>query len=283
MPIGTPEVLERILDLFPADTLREFEQATEKKTKAEAISAVVAGYENEGVLGFIANNFGRLHQHVYVFPRSGAVRLADSFGAPFGVREDAGETHSHYLVELTHHLVVEPPLERIQVEFAWPIKVVEAPAHVRIHLTIMSRSPKSYVGDERTIVSAKQVPEERELVELFRLSPGVDGVAALDVNRGIKALWDADQFDAPSVQYKRARSTAKDVMDEDFTVKEHDPALYELLRDKPLFGTTFRFGHGDPCISYFYVQPTDGFFGFRRFASSNECVDDVIRSVLENN
>ncbi len=283
MPIGNPEVLERILDLFPADTLEEFEQVTGKMTKADAIAAIAAGYERDRVLGFVANNFGRLHQHVYMFEQTGAVRVADSFGEPFGVRNDAGETHSHYLAELWHHLVVEPPLERIQVEFAWPLKVVEAPGHVRIHLTIMSRSPQSYIGDQKTVVSAKQVPTEAGLVELFRLFPGVDGRAPLDLNRGIKALWDADQFDAPSVQYKRARSTAKDVMDEDFTVKAHDPALYEVLHDKPLFGTTFRFMQEDPCVPHFHVQPTDGFFRFRRYSSSNDCVDRVIRSVLENN
>jgi hypothetical protein len=282
MPIGSPEVLERILDLFPAETLQEFERVTTKMTKAEAIPTVSEGYEEDRVLGFIANNFGRLHQHVYVFRGTRQPKVAAPFGERFGVRRVGEEKHSHYLADLTHELVIEPPLERIRIDLAWPLKVVESPTHVRLHLAIMSRGPAS-IERGKMLVSWKQHPSETELVEAFRLSRGREGGVALDLNRGIKALWHADEFDAPSVQFKESRSTTKHVMDEEYTLKADHPEVYGGLRLKPLLATQFRYMQDDACIPYFQVQPTEGWFRFRRFSSSNDCIDRVIRSVLESN
>lgn len=284
-PIGSHAISERLLDLFPADTLRVFEEAEGSPTKAERIDAILDRATEADLRRFVSDHFGRLHQHVYVLAREGDgdIALEQPFGGAFEVRDVDEERHAFYLETLTHQLVIDSPLEHRQLRFAWPLKVVEAPDHVRVHFTIMNKSPQAYMEDGRRVVSSSPAPRESQLLEQFRAVSGIDAAQDLDLNRGVKALWDAGEYDAPSVKYKRTRATSKDVMDEAFMVRSHDPDLYEELQDKPLFGTTLRFMDDDPCIDYFFVNPTNGFLRFRRYSATNECVDRVIRRIVAAN
>lgn len=288
MPIEVREVRERLLDLFPAETIRAFPQVDEAMTKAEGIAAVAAGADLNQVREFLERTFGRLHQHVHIFERDPADGRAPNVGTqfgvdPFAVRVEGGERHHFYLLPLTYDLVLDAPLERSDLTFAWPLKLVIAQDHVRVHFTIMAKKPQAHVEDGRAVVKSVQRPTEGDLLVGFPASLGLAARGPLDFNRGIKALWDADEFDAPTVQYKRARATSKDVMDEAFTVKAHDPDLYAELADKPLYQTTLLFMGEDPCIKYLVVDPTQGTLVFRRYSSSNDCVDGVIRRILAAN
>ena len=288
MPIEDRDVRKRLLELFPAETIRASTLVSEAMTKAKRIMAVVDSADLGDIRDFVATNFGRLHQHVYIFEPDPADGLAPNLTAPFGadpfkVTVEGNERHHFYLLPLTYALVLEEPLEHRDLLFAWPLKVVVAPTHVRIHFTIMAKSPRAHVGDGRSVLKSTPRPTERDLLAEFPEPPGLARPGPLDLNRGIKALWAADVFDAPAVLYKRERATSKEVMDEAFTVKEDDPALYAQLADKPLYQTTFQFRGEDPCIKYFTADPTQGSLVFRRYSSSNDCVDGVIRRLLAAN
>ena len=245
--------------------------------------AAVDGADLNDIREFVRINFGRLHQHVHIFERDPANGQAQSpgtvFGAgPFAVAAEGDESHYFYLLPLTYALVLDGPLQHHDLLFAWPLKLVVAPAHVRIHFTIMAKSPQAHVEEGRAVLKSTRRQTERDLLAEF------SGLGLpLDLNRGIKNLWDADVFDAPDVQYKRARATSKEVMDEAFTVKQHDPKLYAALENNPLYQTTFQFMGEDPCIKYLVVDPTQGMLGFRRYSFSNDCVDNVIGRLLAAN
>ncbi|MDE0357247.1 MAG: hypothetical protein OXN92_05840 [Gammaproteobacteria bacterium] len=283
MPIDAREVRERLLDLFPAATIQQFPQVREKMTKVEGIAAVAQHAALTDVREFAATMFGYLHQHVHVFHRIPAhdhLNVPTPFGVdPFTSTTAGQEHHYFYLVPLIYELVLDAPLERHSVTFAWPVKVVVAPDHVRIHFTIMAKKPQAYAADGRVVVNSTQEPTERDLLGEFHLDVG----HPLDLNRGIKALWDADVFDAPVVRYKRSRATSLEVMDEAFTVKRDDPQRYAELAGKPLYNTTFTFTGENACIKYFVSDPTQGRLAFRRYSFSTDCVDDVVRQILAAN
>lgn len=282
MLIDAREVRERLLDLFPAATIQKFPQVREKMTKAEGIAAVAQDAAVTDVREFASTMFGYLHQHVHVFhrdPASGRPSVPMPFGvAPFTSTAAGQEQHYFYMVPLIYELVLDAPLEHHSVTFAWPLKVVVALDHVRIHFTIMAKKPQAYAADGRVVVSSAHKPTDRDLLGEF-LSIG----HPMDLNRGIKALWDADVFDAPAVRYKRSRATSLEVMDEAFTVKRDDPQRYAELADKPLYNTTFTFTRENACIKYFVADPTQGKLAFRRYSSSTDCVDDVVRQILAAN
>ena len=284
MSIQVREVRKRLLNLFPRATLLGFPQARKTRTKADAISAVADGADLDDVRGFVSSKFGCLHQHVHMFERgrssNHALRIGELFGVrPFSERMDGDEHHHFYLIPLHYDLVLDEPLERRVVTFAWPVKVVVAPQHARIHFTIMAKSLQAYIRGDRVVMKSVQKPKTHDLLNDFRYFAG----RPLDFNRGIKALWRDDEFDARKVQYKRARATSLEVMDERFTVRRHDPDRYAELANKQLYKTTFEFSGENPCIKYFVADPTQGTLAFRRFSSFSYCIDDVIRRLLAAN
>lgn len=288
MPVPEARRLHiRLLNLYPATTVKDHRHVTEPGTKDDAIEAVVDNSEDvEELLEFVVTYFGRLHQHVYVFRWDGEELDPE---APFNeppirtVAED-DERHHYYLLRRTYELVLDDPLEYSQLDFSWPVKIVEAPDHLRVHFTIMAKSPAAYVGGDRGIVRAIPHPKEDSLLEGLQMTAGIGEHASLmDLNRGVKALWDADEIDSPAVKYKRARATSKDVMDEEFLVKADDPERYRELWDKPLFKTTFVFLGEDDCVDYFNIDPSNGKVTFRRYSATDDCVDNVIRTIVEAN
>lgn len=289
MPIQTVEVRERLLEIFPAQTLQAFPQVDDKMTKAEAIAAVVAAASPADLRDFMLANFGRLHQNIYLFERgqnAGNPTPDVPFGvAPFAADTRGSEEHHFFLLPLSYDLILDGPdgLVRESLPFAWPAKLVVASEHVRVHLAMMAKSPQAHVGSERTVVKATPNPTEKDLLSGFPASLGLVGCGSLDVNKGIKALWDDDEFDAPVFRYKRSRSTAKEVMDESYLVKRDDPTRYAELIVEPLYQTTFQFMGDAPCIEYFVIDPTNGSVAFRRFSDTEGCVDGVLGKILAAN
>lgn len=281
MPLDSRAVRQRLLDLFPAPTVHALAGLDEHGTKAEAAAAVAAEGDLDRIRAFVADSFGWLHQHVYVFERDGeAANPMEAFEVPsFEQRTVGNERYYFFLLPLRYRVALDEPLEWQALNFAWPVKLVLAPDHIRLHVTIMAKTPSAYVEDGRRVIRASQEPSEAELLRDCVIPRG----RPVDLNQGIKALWAEDLYDAPSVQYKRELSTSKDVMDENFTVKRHDPERYEELVDKPLLNTSFWFTIPDPCIEYFVADPSEGKMVFRRFPDSNDCVDDVVRRILEVN
>lgn len=287
MPIQQVEVRARLLDIFPAETLQVFPQVTEKMTKADAIAAVVGGASLPALRGFVQANFGRLHQHVYIFEKQGGNPAPDvPFGvAPFGTETRGQESHYFFLLPLTYGLILEGPagIVRADLPFAWPVKIVVAPDHVRAHFAIMAKSPQAHVGAAQTVIRSTPSPTEKDLLADFPTSLGFPGCGPLDLNKGIKALWANDEIDAPVFQYKRSKSTAREVMDEGFLVKRDDPNRYAELVADPLYQTTYKFMGATPCIEYFLANPTNGTVDFRKFSDTEGCVDDVLGKILGAN
>ena len=282
MPIEARDVRERLLNLFPAAAIQRFPQVHATMTKSQGIAAVGNSADLNDVREFVGTTFGLLHQHVHVFepvPAPGT-DFSQLFGVtPLEATSEGDEHHYIYLVPLTYELVLDAPLERHRLVFAWPLKVVVAPDHVRFHFTIMAKKPQAYLRDERRVVQSVQRPTEDSLLAQSRHVTG----RSMDINLGIKTLWDGNLFDAARVRYKRARATSTEVMDEAFTVKRDDPGRYARLVSKPLYQTTFMFTEREPCIQYFVANPTLGKLTFRRFSTSNNCVDDVIRTIIAAN
>lgn len=289
--MGVPEstdVRNRLLGLFPAATVHEYHDDADATTKDAAIEAVVERLDEEGLSRLVVASFGLLHQHVFLFhwepPEDEGLNPSEIFDEEPVRENDVGrEHHYYYLLERNYQLYLDP-LEKDELVFSWPIKVVTADDHVRVHFTIMAKSPSAYVNDNKTVVKSIPYPDEDKLLDDFHATDGLIGRAhRMDINRGIKALWDVDDIDSPNVKYKREKATSKDVMDESFTVKQDDPELYEALENKALFKTQFLLTVDDPCARYFVVNPSKGKVTFRRYSSTTDCVDSVIRRIIEAN
>jgi hypothetical protein len=73
-------------------------------------------------------------------------------------------------------------------------------------------------------------------------------------------------------------------MDEDRFIREHDPELYEIVKESPLFNTLFHVmpEHGlEPTV--FSVDPSKGFINFVRYSEHVGDTDNLVTEVLNNN
>lgn len=288
------EVRNRLLNLFPKDAVHESPHVDEQKKKADAIEDVVDNVGDHELCDFVATNFGRLHQYVYLFewnPPEDDLEPDQFFSEePIQTTQQEDEIHHYYLLDHIYSLVTEssnrdPSIQREQLRFSRPVKVVIADDHLRVNFTTMQKSPSAYVDEDCNVITSSPHPKTKTLLEAnFLSTTGIVGhVHRMDINRGIKELWDRDDIDAPRVKYKRAVATSKDMMDEDLTVKEDDPDLYDELQDKPLFNTTFLLVGDNSCTKYFVADPTKGTIIFRRYSSTRDCIDNVVREIVEAN
>lgn len=278
------ELLERLLDLYPrAALLTAWEM--ERVKKGPAIDQIVGAAPMTDIFRFAAENGGRTRQHVHLVeaPPNHQLLSPSVLGhPPLFSSTNGDETAFSYIVPLNFKVVLDGPLEHSTLSFLWPMKLVLAPNHARLHLTIMSKNVDSYYPG-RVVVRARPSLQEQDFLGALPAAIEAPNIVPLDINRGVKALWEADRIDSPKIKWKKAKSVTEQVMDEQYRVKQDDPDVYVDAQAKPLLATLFEFRAGDAIVDYFKVDPTYGRVFFRRFSRESSSVDNVVREILAAN
>jgi len=286
---ATSAQLRRLLDLFPASVITEHFEVD--ATKDDAIAEIVDSDEAEAtIFQFARANHWLTHQHVYLFELqriSPADLPDDPVGLPLLYESNTGRARRSwfYFLEVQYNIVIDNPLAHETMDFLWPLFIDCRENRLLLSFTILQTSLRPYLPDARPLVrSERSLNENRAIGLVLDNSDLLDRSRPLDFNAGIKALWDADMIDAPTVQYKRELATATEAMDEEFLVKRDDPDLYNRTRESPLLNTLFYWrGEDGPGIEKFTVDPSQGFFRFRRFSDSVDAVPNLIEAILERN
>jgi hypothetical protein len=117
----------------------------------------------------------------------------------------------------------------------------------------------------------------RELSRDLRIVPA-------DLHKGTKKLWQGGFMDSVRVDYKKPMSKASETMDEDKTIKEHDPDLYEVLQTSPLLNSISAIRPDQNCtVSVFSAKPGQGYLAFLRYSEKKGDTDFVINEILRHN
>ncbi len=105
----------------------------------------------------------------------------------------------------------------------------------------------------------------------------------MDINRGVKALWEKDIVDSPAAQWKNAKSTTVEIMDETFMIKRDRQDVYKIIAKSPLQKTQFSIRDDKSPISRFVVDAGSGVVRFPKFSTSPKGTTDVIAQILKFN
>ena len=282
----TKQVLNaRLLNLFPAQKIRE-EWKSSPKVKAVAVREL-SGEKPEAIISFAKQNHSYTKQHIYLYEHSlPLAELPEDVRAVPTLYDRTAKRKAvsfFYLLELSFYLTLGDPLETISLGFLWPILLNLYPSHADIRMTIMEKDVKSYLADpDRTVLNTKRSITEQDVLELVLLQ--LPNVEPMDLNRGIKKLWETDKIDAMGAKWKMPRATKIQNMDEAFLLKKDDPREYRRIKNSPLLQTTFRWlDEKLSPVRKFTVNPTQGVVTFRNFPSKPGSVDDVINEILRNN
>ena len=284
------QMRQRLLDLFPKASLDSFAAAIGERTKETMIAAILDTASDDQLTDFVCTKFGRLHQHIYIYQHNRHASRTLPTATPFGVspltapRDVGGEQHYTYISQLDYDLLLADPagIVRETVSFPWPIKIVSAPDHLRIHFAIMAKDLKVYVDDGRIIEKTTRQRTKSQLLLQLPIDLEVGGMIPVDINGGIKALWDEDVFDGARVRFKRPNATLTEAMDSSFTIKQSDPELFAEILISPILHIAAHFT-SNAFTASFVAQPTKGNLSFRRYSVPSTAVDEFIRQILSAN
>jgi hypothetical protein len=288
---SAPELLERLLKLFPAKVLKaQFD--VPGHTTAEKIPQIVASLPAESIKQFVVDKLGHTKQHSFIY------KLGRSFDRGTFVPEDlpipvVSEERVDGNYVFTCFPVVEydvallNPYEEFTVHFIQPTRVVVKGRILIIQTTIMERSAAAYLPDDRgrrLIDLAKRNTEDSfvpAILDVFRRRATTE---VCDLNRGVKALWATNTIDATSVKYKKDKSTVTESMDEEFLLKRDEPNTYNDIITRPLNKMSFRsLNEGDNFSRSFTVDPSNGVFSMNIYPEDPAQTWTIISAILRNN
>lgn len=287
---STTDLLERLLKLFPAKILKaQFD--VPGSTQAEKIPQIVAQFPN-AIVQFVTDKLGHTKQHSYIF------RLGSKFDRSTFVPGDLPmkvvtehRLDGNYVFDcfpvVEYQVALLNPYQEFTVNFIQPTRIVVKSKILIIQTTIMERSASAYLpidSTRRLIDIEKRNTEEvfiPTILDVFRKRYTVE---VCDLNKGVKAIWDANTIDATSVKYKKDKSTATESMDEQCTVKKDMPATYADIVSRPLNKLAFRpLNEADHFSRSFTVDPSKGVFSMNIYPEDPAQTWNIISEILRNN
>lgn len=285
------DLLFRLLRLFPVSVIKEnFE--TENRVQNSMINEIIRNYPTEVIINFAVQNFSFTKQHVYFFHSNGNNFRADHGFNPENLRNSTVENEIRtdtYLIRQRYNLVVtsiqNDNISRLNLDFFQPFQIVISPTSFYIRLTILERNPNSYLEDYEVIRYSRENDDDIQISEICNyFQDNLNfGSVVLDINRGVKSLWQNDLIDAISVKYKRDTSVATEVMDENYTFKTQYPERYNEVMASPLRRHTFRFLNNNEDYCDFMTDPSAGTLSFNKYPSNLNQISNVISAILRNN
>jgi hypothetical protein len=266
--------VKRLLELFPISKLRAAWPVEAEGSKDEIAAAVSEGREYDQILEFVNRNFSTCKQHVYIYS-------SDKPQIPVGImagervlHERAG--HSLYLVRVRYRVVIREPLENVDIDFLWPVRIETTGEYLIVRFITLEKNLASYVGVPH-LVGGRSVDEKGILAAFGKLK-------FADLHKGIKALWEDGFMDCSRAKYKKPKSLAWEAMDKQQGIRENNPDLYAVLKKAILHETVFQIAKDQKnSVSAFSADPSVGYLGFPRYAETEGDTDVVVREILRHN
>jgi hypothetical protein len=287
--VTATQARERLLNLYPAHAIRSA-WTLGNVTKERAVEELAKTQSTADVSNFAFENISLTKQHVYLLEPSPAF----SMSALPTVTIDDGPTLQHgersearffYLPDLRFEVVFLDSLDRQYIDFKWPILIDIRRDLLQVKFTTIERDLRTLFHGERVTVSRRSVDEKsilKSIEDQFRASS--HRLRALDINKGIKALWAQDYIDSQEARWKKSRSTANEVMDERFFLKRDLPEMYDAVRRAPILKAQFEFMKDrEQFVPHFVVEANDGVLRFPLYGNRQESSLNVIAKILELN
>jgi hypothetical protein len=273
---------KRLLELFPVADLRHaFQAKGAKATKEEICYAAAADNSQQQIdriAKFVDDHFGCCKQHVYVFSQ-GEEALALPADVPDGERVLNSANHGLYISRAIYTVILREPPEETTLEFLWPIRIEIHGQYMVVRFVVLERNATSYF--ERPSYVAGKSLTEKTILAGIRPNPA-------DLNRGIKKLWEDGLIESNRGNFKKPLSLASEIMDEERDIKTHNPELYAIMQESPLYTTLFRvtdqfkIAGKENSVGSFSTDPSHGIIGFGSYSEKGDA-DGIIEKIISNN
>ena len=275
---ASAEQLRRLLAFFPAPKLKAEWPGTQGQKKANACEIIGGTLDYERIRLFLMANFAHCRQHVLLLQRpETALDPLVAFPSPDLLGTMSGGV-SFYLSLVNYTVYLLDPMEETTVQVLWPIKVEVRDEVIIIRSLVLERDPENF-SHRPVLKSIRQLDEKKIAADLNAL-----GFVSLDINQGVKKMWEGKYFDAPRAKYKKSNLTTTVDMDDGIGLRENAPEVFDDLMSKPLLNTDFRPDEKmESTVARFQINATFGKLGFTNYTDDPGDTDAVIQAILENN
>jgi hypothetical protein len=279
---------QRLLKLYPVKILKEHFDP-EATTQVEIIPEIIANSNADAIKQFSMDHHNYSKQHVYFF------RLGHSFdrfgfnfnGLPFNLEQEIlidGSYVFKFLPIINYNVVLGDPIEEQILKFYQPVTLIVNGNTLMIQMTIMEKNIDYYYGGRKVYESNKEGGEDYLLKIIKEHFETFFVLETLDLNKGIKKLWEDDIVDSKYAKWKKSHSTTTEQMDEEYTLKQKYPDLYKELIKSPLNRTIFKnITENEDICSHFSMDPTKGFLTISIYPDNLDQTKNVINKILTNN
>jgi hypothetical protein len=273
--------LRRLLEFFPAPKLKAEWVGLKGLKKSDVCEAIAKTKDHARITSFVKENFAHCRKHVLILSRDN--KESDPLAAlpPSELLGTMPGGITFHISSVPYSVYLLDPIEKTTVDVLWPIKIEQRDDITLVHTFVLERDPANYSG--RPLLKATREFDEKKLAsDLAKL-----GLPGLDLNKGVKTLWDSKAVDAPKVKFKSAQSTNTVDMDDGKGLRDTDPEAYKQVVSKPLLNTNFR-PKEDPedpekNLNIFQVNATFGRLGFTSYTDDPGDTDAIVKAILENN
>lgn len=270
---------KRLLEDFPVSELKEWSGLPGKKEEiAEAISA---DYSEQAIKDFVADKFGKLHQTVYVFEKNQEF----DFGKLINSEEIYSSREMGVLTKIFVKDVAIPYFDTK--DFAMKDLLNLIPFKVSIGSNYIAIFIKIHRSDITKLFQYKvyrdsNVNVDRELLEKMNSCVSVE-LQSQDLNKGVKYMWNLDEYDSVDVRHTGDLASRRATMHEDFKFKRDCPKEYESIRHTPLNKLEFEYGGEGDLVKRFQCDASRGLLKINRHSVGEDDASTIINLILNNN
>lgn len=274
------KLLERLVKLFPVKVVKDYFNTTIEDVMNKPETAVK---------NFCFANLNSTKQHIYIYniDKKFNVNTYDENNFPVKVYSKTIDTINssficYQLIEFTVTLI--EPYETKTIQFYQPILVNFIKKHLVIQITILEKNINTYFGGRVVVKSVRDISEEDIINNIRHYFDAEYTTRICDINKGIKTMWKNDLIDSRHVKWKKNKSTATEVMDENYTLKQQYPDVYNDLVKAPLNKTVFKYlKEDDVLVDHFTTEPTYGELSVPIFPKTPNQISNVISQILSSN
>ncbi|UBZ08146.1 hypothetical protein LDL76_05405 [Salegentibacter mishustinae] len=275
------ELLERTLDAFPHELLKHHFNVEGKKN--DTIQKITEQNSDKIIKKFFCDFFNYLHLNISVFELNSNIpqsikKLMN--GECIRFKNTNKYKEWIYLHKTAIDFYDTEERKSNSIEFLIPVKIINRKKKLIIYQNIFKRDINSYF--EQPIFQEKRKSVELGVIDNIKHHYD-KSMFILDLNKGVKYLWEKDFIDAKVVKHRESKSIRQDRMDEDYLYKASYPEEWKELMKSPIQKTKFKSLTSDISLDHFDCNPSTGFVGVSFHPNSEDDIIDLINLIIKHN
>lgn len=286
--MNTPnDLLKRLVKLFPVNSLKT--RFDVRLTSEDLYNHILANNTPQAIEDFVIGNLDATKQHIYIFSLNAAATAdgLDLPNFPFTIinrRNRDGVFSITISPEVEFLVTVTDPFEEVGIRFRQPYRIDFTRTHMIIYATILEKDMSPLFPNNRRVIDVQRqngesVVMDRICEHLLQYNP-----QRCDLHRGVKHLWERDEIDSKHAKWKKGSSTATEVMDGEYTLKQQYPDVYNTIVTAPIKKTVFKYIRDDEELpKSFTIDPQFGHISIPLYPRNLNQNRNVVSKILSNN